>query len=239
MATATITFIRTHKIVYKNKEIEFKIIKTARRKTSEIVVKYDDVFIRAPISNSIEDIETLVRNKAEWIIQKIRENDGKKPEVVLPSYKNNTVLPYLGKNVALEIVNGDADYMELLNDKFIVHTKRHSVKKIYEKWLFVTSLAIFNPHIEKYSILLNVKPKKILVKNLKSRWGSTTHKGIINLNVNLVKAPIEVIEYVVLHEMGHLVEKNHSAQFWSLIRNYMPNYSEKAKWLKVNGINML
>jgi predicted metal-dependent hydrolase len=233
------TTMQKHKIVYKNKEIEFNIIKTARRKTSEIVIKYDDVFIRTPFSKSIHDIETLVKGKAEWILTKKKENEGKKPEIVLPTYKNNTTLPYLGKNIGLKIVKDDTDYLEFLNDEFMVHIKKSSVKTTYEKWLFSTSPAIFNPQIEKYSALLNVKPNKILVKRLKSRWGSTTFKGTINLNVNLIKAPVDVIEYVVLHEMGHLIEKNHSERFWKLIQKYMYNYSEKAKWLKINGINIL
>ena len=233
------TTIQKHKIVYKNKEIEFKIIKTARRKTSEIVIKSDDVFIRTPFSKSIHDTETLVKSKADWILTKIKENEGRKPEIKLPTYRNNTTLPYLGKNICLKIVKGDTDYLEFLNDEFMIHVKKKSVKTIYEKWLFSTSQAIFNQYIEKYSTLLNVKPNKILVKSLKSRWGSTTFKGTINLNVNLIKAPVDVIDYVVLHEMGHLIEKNHSARFWKLIRAYMHNYSEKAKWLKINGTNIL
>ena len=234
-----VSTFQKHKIIYKNKEIEFKIIKTARKKTSEITVKYDDVLIRAPFSKSIEDIEYLVKNKAEWILQKIKENVGKKPEIILPIYKNNTTLPYLGKNITLNIVKDENDFLEFLNDEFVMHVKKNRVKIIYEKWLFSISPTIFNVSVEKYSVLLNVRPKKIWIKNLKSRWGSTTFKGTINLNVHLIKAPIEVIEYVVLHEMGHLIEKNHSHRFWKIIKCHMFDYLDKIKWLKINGSNIL
>jgi predicted metal-dependent hydrolase len=231
--------IQKHKIVYKNNEIEFQIIKTARKKTSEITVKYDDILIRAPFSKSIEDIESLVNSKAEWILQKIKENSGKKPEIIFPTYKNNTTLPYLGKNVILKIVKDKNDYLEFSNNEFVMHVNKNKVKTIYEKWLFNISSSIFNQFIEKYSFLLNIRPKKILIKNLKSRWGSATYKGTINLNVNLIKAPIEVIEYVVLHEMSHLIEKNHSHRFWKIIEYHMSNYPDKIKWLKINGSNIL
>ncbi|HXS59386.1 MAG TPA: SprT family zinc-dependent metalloprotease [Candidatus Sulfopaludibacter sp.] len=231
--------IQKHKIVYKNNEIEFQIIKTARKKTSEITVKYDDILIRAPFSKSIEDIESLVNSKVEWILQKIKENSGKKPEIIFPTYKNNTTLPYLGKNVSLKIVKDKNDYLEFSNNEFVMHVNKNKVKTIYEKWLFNISSIIFNQFIEKYSILLNIRPKKILIKNLKSRWGSATYKGTINLNVNLIKAPIEVIEYVVLHEMSHLIEKNHSHRFWKIIEYHMSNYPDKIKWLKINGSNIL
>ncbi|MDQ6724056.1 MAG: M48 family metallopeptidase, partial [Thermoproteota archaeon] len=197
--------IQNHKIVYKNHEIEFKIIKTGRKKTSEITVKYDDVLIRTPFSKSIEDIESFVNNKAEWILQKIKEKKGKKPEIIYPIYKSNTTLPYLGKNLILKIVKDEYDFLEFSDNRFVIHIKKDRVKTIYEKWLFNIAPTIFNIFIEKYSVLLNIRPKKILIKNLKSRWGSTTFKGTINLNVNLIKSPIEVIEYVVLHEMGHLI----------------------------------
>ncbi len=181
----------------------------------------------------------MVNNKAEWIIKKIKENNGKKPEIILPQYRDNTTLPYLGKNCILKVVKDEkSDFLEFSNDVFIAHVKKNSVKTIYEKWLFIVAPAIFNLFIEKYSILLNVRPKKILIKKLKSRWGSATFKGTINLNVNLVKAPSSVIEYVVLHEMGHLVEKNHSPKFWKLIKDHMSDYSEKKDWLKVNGLNI-
>jgi predicted metal-dependent hydrolase len=230
--------IQKHKIVYKDNEIKFKIIKTSRRKTSEIIIKYDNVFIRTPFSKSLLDIETLVADKAEWILQKIKENDGKKPEIISPEYKNNTTLPFLGKNIVLKIVKDNRDYLELM-DEFIIHVNKNRVKTTYEKWLFSNSFEIFNEYIEKYSTILNARPKKIFVKKLKSRWGSATYKGIINLNLNLIKAPIGVIEYVVLHEMGHLIEKNHSHKFWRLIRSHMPNYPEKVKWLKINGVNLV
>jgi predicted metal-dependent hydrolase len=235
----TFSAVQKHKIVYKNNEIEFQIIKTARKKTSEIMVKYDDILIRAPFSKSIEDIESLVNYKAEWILQKIKENSGKKPEIIFPTYKNNTTLPYFGKNIPLKIVKDKNDYLEFSNDEFVMHVKKDKVKSTYEKWLFNISSTIFNQFIEKYSILLNTRPKKILIKNLKSRWGSATSKGTINLNVNLIKAPTEVIEYVVLHEMGHLIEKNHSHRFWKIIKCHMIDYPDKIKWLKINGSNLL
>ncbi len=235
----TLCTIQKHKIIYKNKEIEFKILKTTRKKTSQITVKYDDILVKTPFSKSIENIELLVADKAEWILKKIKENNGIRPEITSPLYINNTTLPYLGKNILLKIVKDNKDFLEFTKDEFIFHIKKKKVKTIYEEWLFGISTTIFNQYIEKYSNLLNIRPKKILIKNLKSRWGSTTFKETINLNVNLIKAPLEVIEYIVLHEMGHLIEKNHSHRFWKIIEYHMHDYVDKRKWLRINGSNIL
>jgi predicted metal-dependent hydrolase len=235
----TSCLIKKHRIFYKNNEIEFDILKTPRKKTCEISIKYDEILVKAPFSKSIQDIESLVIRKAEWIIKKIKENNGEKPDIKNPLYINGTTLPYLGKNIILKIVKDKDDFLEFSNNEFTIHVKKKKIKMIYEEWLFGISSTIFDKFIEKYSILLNVRPKKILIKNLKSRWGSATFKGTINLNVHLIKAPLEVIEYVVLHEMGHLIEKNHSNRFWSIIKNHMHDYKDKRKWLKINGSNIL
>ena len=90
--------------------------------------------------------------------------------------------------------------------------------------------------IKKYSDRVGIKPRKIIIKNLKDRWGSTTQKGEINLNSNLMKAPIPVISYVILHEVCHLKIKEHSHHFWDMVSRYMPNYDEQKRWLELNNV---
>jgi predicted metal-dependent hydrolase len=81
--------------------------------------------------------------------------------------------------------------------------------------------------------------KRIAIKNLRNRWGSLTKNGVLNLNLNLVKAPEDVIDYVILHELCHLKIKEHSHHYWDLVRKFMPNYQDKIEWLNVNGSNLL
>ncbi len=79
---------------------------------------------------------------------------------------------------------------------------------------------------------------KIFFKNQKSRWGSCSEKGNINISTRLLFAPDEVLEYVCIHELTHLVEFNHSERFWSLVEKVMPNYKEREQWLKQNGSDL-
>ncbi|MGA8912038.1 MAG: M48 family metallopeptidase [Nitrososphaeraceae archaeon] len=75
----------------------------------------------------------------------------------------------------------------------------------------------------------------IIIKNLKNRWGSMTKEGSLNLNVNLLKAPGDIVDYIILHELCHLKIKEHSHHYWDLVHKHMPDYHEKIGWLKVNG----
>jgi predicted metal-dependent hydrolase len=97
----------------------------------------------------------------------------------------------------------------------------------------------FKDNLEEYSQILGVKTTEISIKNLKNKWGSLTKNGVINLNVNLIKAPEDIIDYIILHELCHLKIKEHSHHYCDLIYKNMPNYQQKIEWLKVNGPNLI
>ena len=86
---------------------------------------------------------------------------------------------------------------------------------------------------------MKVRVKGIVIKYLRNRWGSLTKDEVINLNVNLLKAPEDIIEYVILHESCHLGIQEHSHHHWDMLHKYMPNYQDKIQWLIVNGSNLL
>jgi predicted metal-dependent hydrolase len=90
------------------------------------------------------------------------------------------------------------------------------------------------PIIELWSRKIGVKYSKISFRNQKTRWGSCSSRGALSFNIRLVNMPEDIMEYVVIHELCHLVEHNHSARFWSLVTQYCPEYKEKVKWLKTN-----
>ena len=95
---------------------------------------------------------------------------------------------------------------------------------------------LFETKVAKLSKKVRMKPNKINIKDLKNRWGSATSDNTINLNLNLIKAPRTVIDYVIIHELCHLKMKGHSSKFWSMVQKYMPNYEDQRRWLEINNI---
>lgn len=81
----------------------------------------------------------------------------------------------------------------------------------------------------------NVEVKSIKIKNAKTRWGSASQKGGININFKLLLAPREILEYVIVHELAHIIEFNHSKRYWGLVRRACPDYKQRIRWLKENG----
>jgi predicted metal-dependent hydrolase len=149
-------------------------------------------------------------DKASWILKKQKEHRETKPELIKPSFKENTTLPYFGKNYSLIINKNQAtNNLEVVDGKFEVNIKsaklsRNVLKKLYEDWLIEKAQEIFEDKVKRHSKRIGVRVKQIAIKNLGNRWGSLTNKGVVNLNLNLVKAPEDVIEYVVLHELCHI-----------------------------------
>ena len=87
--------------------------------------------------------------------------------------------------------------------------------------------------------MIEVDPKDWQIKKLKNRWGSVTKNKKIVLNVNLIKTPENIIDYIIIHELCHLKIEGHSHNFWNLLHKFVPDYNERIKWLELNSKNIL
>jgi predicted metal-dependent hydrolase len=234
---------------YGTSVIDYSIVRSRRIKTSEIIVDGENVIIRTPYHKSTEEIREIVRRKAKWIRTKQAEYKSADPEIVKPLYQEDSTLPYLGCNYPFRIVNDEKENhssqnVKLVNGEFMIFSKsfrlsmKH-IKSLYEEWLLEKAKYTFEQKTQRYCMELGIKLPQIIIKNLKNRWGSATKDNVINLNVNLLKAPENVIDYIILHELCHLKIKEHSHHFWDMLHKFMPDYKEKVEWLKRNGSRLV
>lgn len=89
------------------------------------------------------------------------------------------------------------------------------------------------------TVIIRLPATQVIIKNLKNKWESATKENVLNLNVNLLKTPERVIEYIVLHELCHPKIKEHSHHFWDLLHKFMPDYQSKMEWLRINGSRLV
>jgi predicted metal-dependent hydrolase len=232
------------KIRYGTITIPYIIFKTRRIKTSEVIVDADTITVRVPFNKDKTEIQKIVLDKASWILRKQKEYREITPEIRKPSFKENTTLPYLGDNYSFVINKNQArNSIEIVNGKFIFGVKsakvsNNTLKKVYENWITEKAQDIFEDKVRKYSKRIGVRAKGVAIKNLRNRWGSLAKSGTVNLNLNLIKAPEDAIDYIILHELCHLRIKEHSHRYWELVRRFMPNYQDKIEWLSANGDNL-
>lgn len=233
------------RIQYGTASIDYYIKRSKRIKTSEVIVDSDRIEIRTPLNKSLEDTRHMVRDKAEWILRKQEEFKSLIPEIMKPTFEEDSTLPYLGKNHRLRInKNQLRNRIRFVNGEFVVdmtsldadEDTKSQIRELYERWLRSIAYPILKAKTEIYAQKLGVNVQKISIKNsLKSRWASLTKRDSINFNMHLIKARQDIIDYIVLHEVCHLKVKGHSYHYWDLVYRYIPNYQEKINWLNVNG----
>ncbi|MGI9009862.1 MAG: M48 family metallopeptidase, partial [Nitrososphaeraceae archaeon] len=174
-------------------------------------------------------------------------------EILKPTFLPNSTLAYLGKNYNLKIVsdNKKRNSIEIVDDDLLVFIEnfdtnmnidllKNKVRYLYNKWLSQKAKELFITKIKKYSKMIGVyPPQKIILKNLKNRWGSVTKKDTLNLNRNLMKAPNDIIDYIIIHELCHLKIQGHSHHFWSFLKQFVPDYKKKIDWLNRNSESLI
>ncbi|HJT85971.1 MAG TPA: SprT family zinc-dependent metalloprotease [Nitrososphaeraceae archaeon] len=239
---------------YGNRKINYTLVRSKRRKTSELIVDKNEITIRAPLDKSISEVEKILDDKINWIIKKQKEYEYTFQEILKPTFLPNSTIPYLGKNYNLRIVSNnkrknsieiiDDDNLLIFVDNFEIDEDtellKNKVRYLYNKWLNQKAKEIFLIKIKKYSKLIGVSPpQRIILKNLKNRWGSVTKKDTINLNRNLVKAPEDIIDYIIIHELCHIKIQGHSHHFWSFLKQFVPDYLKKIDWLNRNSENLI
>jgi len=146
---------------------------------------------------------------------------------------------FLGKSYRLvTVLRQGPPAVELAGDKMIVilpHGNDEMKKQVLERWFRIQAREILIQRLETIKKKLNVDYKQVFIKDQKTRWGSCSSQGNLNFNYRLIMAPLPVIDYLVSHELAHLLEMNHSRRFWSLVESVCPEYKKQRQWLKEHG----
>lgn len=138
-----------------------------------------------------------------------------------------------------EVLEKNSAWIDKHIAKAIEHEKQKaSIRTLSElelRELADRAADVFKNKVEHYAPIVGVTYGRVTVRNQKTRWGSCSSKGNLNFNVALMRAPIEVLDYVVVHELCHRIHLNHSKEFWKEVERVLPDYREHEKWLKDNG----
>ena len=219
-------------------EIDYKVI-FSRRHTISICINPDKgVIVRAPYRASIRTISQFVQKKSDWIIKHVenysklrRLNHDKK-------FTDGEYFLFMGKENILKIRYSPESYVNHNDNTIEVGTGDKDsgrVKVLLERWYSQKAREVFSERMEE--ILKKYRdyyfsPSKLVVKTLKSRWGSCTSKGNITLSSELIKLHEIYIEYVIIHELCHLKYHNHGKDFYKLLGELIPDYKTIRKELR-------
>lgn len=214
---------------------EYKV-KYSKRKTLNISVERDrSVIVRAPLGLHKDKIEKIIQNKKNWIIEKINHNQKYPAEMKSKEFVSGESLLYLGRNYQLLVVSEDFEGVRF-NQKFTISkTNQNRANYYFKEWYLTKALEKIKPLAQKYAKSLGVEYNDCKTSEMKYRWASCTPKNNILFNWRIIKAPMFVLEYLVAHELTHLIENNHTPEFWNIVSIQVPNYQRAKKWLRENG----
>jgi predicted metal-dependent hydrolase len=211
-----------------------QIIRTKRKGIALIVKRDGKLVVRAPLNATDAQILALVEKKKDWIQTKQKMVSETYPKAAPKEYVNGEGFWFLGKTYRLEIVekaDKPLDLFELFLLDSVVLPKANIV---FTNWYREQALKIISERVTWYAAKYGLSYKQVKITSAKTRWGSCSSKGTISFAWRLVMAPVPIIDYVVVHELVHMVEKNHGKPFWAKVKAIMPDYKQRIEWLENN-----
>jgi predicted metal-dependent hydrolase len=201
-----------------------------RRKRRSIGLNIDDrgLTVSIPLRASEKWLQSVLRDMADWVVEKL---DGWQPSQPAKNrWQDGETIDFLGDQLVLRVEQGlfvtPAQRLGRELWVFVVHgSKTIHIEQAVLRWYRQEAEQFFKQRAEHYAPLLNVLPRAIKLSEAKTQWGSCTAQGSVRLHVHLIRLPQRLIDYVVVHELAHLRELNHSAAFWQLVESVCPDYA--------------
>lgn len=218
---------------------EYLLIQSVRSSIRLSVSESGEVRVYAPKSMRLRDIDAFVRaHRAD--VEQMEQRAARRRQLFEAGHplEDGAKLLVLGREVTLRVARSERRRARLEGGELRLEspqTDRASLRALIRQALSAEEVALIRQHIAAHAPALDVRPGRIAIREQKSRWGSCSDRGNLNFNWKLMLAPPEALEYVVVHELCHLIEFNHSPRFWKLVESRMPEYRAAQKWLKDNG----
>ena len=225
---------------YFNCKIE--IIYSKKRKTVSIQVNPFGIKVRSNYWLTIYEIKQFLLKNKLWIKKKVNEQKSKVKNKL--DLINNQEMLLGGKRFILKITSDIKPEPKIENNLLCLSNHIDILKSfgtLREQLQIIVKEYAYNLLLEKtksFSLIMSVNPVSIKIKDYRSRWGSCSYKGDISYNWKIIFAPIEVIDYLIIHELSHLIFFNHSKEFWLKVEEFQPNFKNYRKWLKNNSYKL-
>lgn len=218
-----------------------EVRRSARRRTLEVRVTWDNrIRVLCPMTLSDPQIVDFVYAKSDWIESKLRVNASKNhssSQVIT----EGSALFFRGQKLTLATTRAERPAITIDQDQLILQAREispESLNAILRDWFYQRAREILLDRTEFYSQALGHRPKKIILKAYRSMWGRCNARGEVAFDWRIVMAPDSVIEYLVVHELCHLIHFDHSCRFWDLVESVKPDFRESKSWLRTNALRI-
>lgn len=229
--------VEKHKTVLDSQVIFYTLRHSHKAKYVRLEVRpQTGLTVIVPKSYKAAQLPSLLMKKKRWILSKVEKYSRLELVSTQREVESGDILPYLGQEyqVVMRQNQFEEDNVSLERQNIVVRVKdaANRLNPILEQWYRCQAEVIIKKKASELSDMLGVTFNRLTIRGARTRWGSCSQKGTLNFNWRLAMAPEPVINYVVIHELAHLKEMNHTNKFWQLVAEHCPCWREHRKWLK-------
>ncbi len=217
------------------KHITYTLKRSGKRRSIGLRIDDSGLTVIVPLRVSEKWLHSVLQDKANWVVEKLDGWQTRKLAATI--WQDGETIDYLGEQLVLRVAQGlfatpvhqrgSELWVFVVNGSETAH-----IEQAVSRWYQREALQLFGQRAAHYAPLLNVVPHAVKLSGAKTQWGSCTAHGSVRLNVQLIKLPPRLIDYVVVHELAHLRELNHSAAFWRVVESVCPDYASLRGELK-------
>jgi predicted metal-dependent hydrolase len=216
-------------------QIPYTLKRSARRRSIGLRIDDRGLTVSMPLRASERWLQSVLLDKSGWVIEKLRGWQSRKSQAL--RWHDGEALPFLGGRLTLRIQYGLFDLPAQRQAECLWIFVRDagdsvSVAAQVSAWYRAQAEILFAGRVNHFAAQMNVAPRAVKISAAKTQWGSCSVRGIIRLNQGLIRLPQALIDYVVVHELAHLREMNHSAAFWQVVAAACPDYLELRRELR-------
>lgn len=210
------------------------IVRSRRRTVALVITRDAALVVRAPFRTPVSQIDSFIARKSSWIRRKIAEAAARRAQS-LRAFTEGERFLYLGVEYPLALVDGPGPSVTLDGALRVRRSVAPEVRRALVAWYRQEAVTVIRERVELYAAISGLAYGRFTVTDARSRWGSCSAADGVSFSWRLVMAPIDVIDYVVVHELTHIRHKDHSKRFWTAVAAVYPEYEESRAWLKENG----
>lgn len=219
--------------------VTYTLKRSGKRRSIGLRIDDRGLTVSMPLRASEKWLHTVLHEKASWVIEKLGSWQNRKDAI--PRWQDGEHISFRGETFTLRIIPAlFASAPQLRGEQLYLHVTdlndEAAIEKAVTQWYRREAERVFLECVAHYAPLMQVMPRQVKLSSARTQWGSCTTRGVVRLNWQLVKMPLHLIDYVVVHELAHLVEMNHSAAFWRVVERVCPDHLRSRAELRRHGI---
>lgn len=217
------------------KNISYILKRSSRRRSIGLRIDERGLVVSIPWRASEKWLHSVLQDKAQWVVEKLDGWQSRKPQEV--DCADGEAIPFLGECLILRVrqslfaapaqQRGKELWVFVADERDVAH-----IGQLVLHWYRQQAGPLFAGRVAHYAPLLNVAPRTVRLSAAKTQWGSCTARGAVRLNEQLIRLPLRLIDYVVVHELAHLREMNHSSAFWEVVGRVCPDHARLRRELR-------